>query len=78
MSQPTHAYIARQPCGCVPCLVVDDEEHDGNAKSVASWIRKGWAVERVEIATVRAGGVLGKCEQHKPAPAEESHQSSML
>lgn len=78
MNQATHAYIARQPCGCVPCLVVDDEERDGNARAVASWIRKGWAVERAEIATVRAGGVLGQCEQHKKLAAEEARQGSML
>jgi hypothetical protein len=78
MSQATHAYIARQQCGCVPCLVIDDEQRDGNAKAVASWIRKGWVVERVEIATVHAGSVLGQCEEHKKPAAEEARQGSML
>jgi hypothetical protein len=78
MSQATHTYIARMPCGCVPCLVVDDEQRDHTARSVACWVRKGWAVERVEITTVRAGGVLGQCAQHKKMPAEEARQGSML
>lgn len=43
-------YLAKRPCGRVSAMAWDDEGNEkSTAKSVASWLRRGDKVERVEI-----------------------------
>jgi hypothetical protein len=76
--EATHAYIGRMPCGCAPALEVDAEDHrDQVARSLARWAKNGWTVERVEIATVRAGGVISQCV-HLPGRRQGKERQAAL
>jgi hypothetical protein len=42
-------YVAKRPCGKVSAMSWDDDsEREENAESVAKWIERGDAVERIE------------------------------
>ena len=43
-------YVAKRPCGKVSAMAWDDSGYEkSTAKSVASWLRRGDKVERVEV-----------------------------
>lgn len=43
-------YLAKRPCGRVSAMAWDDAGYEkSTAKSVASWLRRGDKVERVEV-----------------------------
>lgn len=68
------AYIARKPCGCFVFAGVDTERaRDGNAKEIAWAIRKGYIVERVTCAFVRANW-RWSCEACAPTTKQEVMQ----
>jgi hypothetical protein len=77
--EATHADIGRMPCGCAPAPEVDAEDSRSHvAKTIAAWAKNGWTVERVELATVRAGGVISQCV-HLPGRRQgRERQESML
>jgi hypothetical protein len=79
VSEATHAYIGRMPCGCAPALEVDTEESKSYlARTIAEWALKGWAVDRVEIATVRAGGVISRCVHLTGRRQGKERQAALL
>lgn len=49
MNQLGYMYIAKRPCGRVSAAAWDDPgEEASTAKSVAEWIKRGLAVERIK------------------------------
>ena len=58
-------YIARKTCGCVVAAQVDTPEYSrAVAKEIGNWVRDGYTVERMTVATVRVS--LARCP-HEPA-----------
>ncbi len=50
----TMSYIGRKSCGCVVCAVVDDPTRTKDtAKHLASWVKAGLTIERVDNDYVR-------------------------
>lgn len=46
----THCYIGRKSCGCVVAACVDDPQRPATtAEDVASFIKEGYAIERVGL-----------------------------
>lgn len=65
MTKHTHCYIGRKRCGCVTTIVVDEPEYPKDtAKSVADFIRDGYAVERMTIEDGKAA-LTFDCEHDK-------------
>lgn len=59
MSEPM-AYVGKKPCGCIVAFVVDDPKYPKDtAKSVAEFIRSGYAVERVTVEESRK--IVSRC-----------------
>jgi hypothetical protein len=68
VSDATHAYVGIKPCGCLVAAIVDRPELKGDiAKETGSWLRRGWTVDRLELAEVRPR--LKACECPKPVRA---------
>lgn len=62
-------YLAKRPCGKISAASWDDPGHEKDvAKSVASWIRRGDTVERVERfeGDPMPEWCAGNCERCKP------------
>ena len=58
-------YIARKSCGCIVAAQVDTPGHSrAVAKELGRWVRDGFTVERVSVATVRVS--IARCP-HEPA-----------
>jgi hypothetical protein len=56
----THCYVGHADCGCLVSVVVDDPEYKKDtAKSVAQFIRSGYAVTRITLEEFRAVGKWG-------------------
>jgi hypothetical protein len=59
MSNATHAYVGRAPCGCVRGLIVDDDAHKRDTSlEIGRWMRGDrrtppWTIERVTIEEAR-------------------------
>lgn len=69
-------YVARKKCGCIIAAIVDNDATDEKARkpladSVASWVKAGFAVERVTDEEVR------EWFRGYPCP-HEATQTSML
>ena len=56
-------YLARKPCGCVVAVQVDTPEYSrAVAKEIGNWVRDGYTVERMTVATLH----IARCP-HEPA-----------
>jgi hypothetical protein len=54
MTENWMSYIAREKCGAIVCCTVDEPQYAKQiAKDVASWIRDGLNVERVNGEVIR-------------------------
>jgi hypothetical protein len=59
------AYIGRAKCGCIRAAFMDEPAYAKDiAKEVASWIRSGLTVERIDVVQARAQ--LGGCSICEP------------
>jgi hypothetical protein len=64
MADTGYSYIGREPCGCVTCATVDDEDHKKDiAKDIARWVRWGLTIERVPHEYVRQHLASCKCKK---------------
>lgn len=72
MDKATHIYIGRAKCGCVVAARSDYGDRS-TANDVAQFIRDGYTIERVELASLRNGTVeLTGCTcRTKPAKQPE-------
>jgi hypothetical protein len=65
-STATHAYIARNKCGCVTAVCVDHPDlAKETAKDIAAYVRSGRTVERVAIEESRV--MLRRCRCNEQA-----------
>lgn len=59
MSNATHAYVGRAPCGCVRGLIVDDPDRKRDTSlEIGRWMRGDreappWTIERTTIEEAR-------------------------
>jgi hypothetical protein len=65
-------YAAYKSCGCMVAACVDESEYKKDtAKAVASWLRDGYRVERVDSDMVRA--TLRSCKCTKPVASDQGN-----
>lgn len=54
------SYIAKKSCGCIIAACVDEPKYNKEtAKDLASWIKKGYTIERVKTEFARLN--LARC-----------------
>lgn len=68
LSEVTHVYVGKRPCGCVVSVCCDDAFIDKKcATSVRDWvgdcIMAGQTIERMELEAYRKIG-LYRCSEH--------------
>lgn len=84
MSEQAMVYVAADPAqpGAAWAAFVDDPEHGASikkdmAKEIASWVRKGAQVQRVEVQQAR-DMLAAWVRPEKKAKAKETAQASLL
>jgi hypothetical protein len=60
-----YGYVAIHSCGRIVAATVDSPENKAKSRHVASWIRRGEAVERMAVDDVRKADWC-ECYQSKP------------
>lgn len=72
MSEHTHAYIGKLPCGCAIAACVDmADKHTG--ETVAEFIQDGLVISRIPLSELHSGATLIKrnCAECNPPAAEQ-------
>lgn len=58
-----HCYIAKEKCGCITGVVVDNPARlDGVAEDVADFIKSGRTIERVSLKDIRKNHLGCNCK----------------
>jgi hypothetical protein len=90
MSEATHAYLGKAPCGCVRGLIVDDPDHQADVyRELAKWTKgtkrtPPWTIEKVTIEASRTVEMRWddphdiRKRRKAAEPAEPAEQEALL